>query len=142
MCWASQLAMRSLFRPSFWPPWRSTKRWSNGFHWYMIFKTLGCSSSSAPTHVPRIPFAESLPTETEQFAAAHDVAVILKKCGFTSCDILPFFFGPNPLFLWFQAFFWFKTGPNFTPYDILAFFAPSPSPSLLAFHNVNYNPET
>ena len=59
VCWASQLAMRSLFRPSFGPPRKSTQRWSNLFHWCKIFKALGCSSSSAPTPVPRTPFAES-----------------------------------------------------------------------------------
>ena len=46
VCWASQSAMRSLFRPSFGPPRRSTKRWSNVFHWCRIFKALGCSTCS------------------------------------------------------------------------------------------------
>ena len=52
VCWASQSAMRSLFRPSLGPPRKSTRRWSNG--------SIGTgSSASAPTHAQRTPSAAS-----------------------------------------------------------------------------------
>ena len=74
LCWASQLATRSMCRPNSGPPQRNTALSSIGFLWSKTFKVPGCSFFSAQTHVPRIPSAGFHLQRQNSFAVAHDVA--------------------------------------------------------------------